>query len=115
MKLLFLIDKNLADDLDGPFFNFHPYHYGPFDRKVYDVLRNLRLKGMVNFLSEHTWEDYQLTEIGLSTGVGIFEEMNEKSREYIQAISEFVRSLSFSELVSSIYKKYPEMRENSVF
>ena len=35
--------------------------------------------------------------------------------DYIKRASEFVRSLSFSDLVSAVYKAYPEMKANSVF
>jgi hypothetical protein len=41
--------------------------------------------------------------------------MDKKAIAYIRQASEFVRSLSFTQLVSAIYKAYPEMRENSVF
>jgi hypothetical protein len=33
----------------------------------------------------------------------------------IKILSEFVRKLSFSELVSAIYKEYPEMKKYSIF
>ena len=40
-KLLFLLDKRLANELGGPHFNFIPHHYGPFDRTIYDLLEQL--------------------------------------------------------------------------
>ena len=36
-KLLFLIDREASDQIGGPFFDFQPYHYGPFDRAIYSV------------------------------------------------------------------------------
>ena len=36
-------------------------------------------------------------------------------RPPIEQVSKFVRSLSFEQLVSAIYKAYPRMKANSVF
>ena len=40
-KLLFLLDRKLADRLEGPHFNFVAHNYGPFDRAIYDQLEEL--------------------------------------------------------------------------
>jgi len=114
-KLLFLIDRNLGKDIGGPHFNFHPYNYGPFDRAVYETLESLGNEGFVEIVSNHSWKEYALTEKGRAQGMAIFESLPIPTKKYIAEVSRFVRSLSFTQLVSAIYKAYPEMRANSVF
>lgn len=47
--------------------------------------------------------------------VRILRQLPPKAQTYIERVSTFVRGLSFTQLVSAIYKAYPEMRANSVF
>jgi hypothetical protein len=49
-KLLFLLDKRAAAKLGGPFFNFEPYHYGPFDREIYDQLDAFAQNGLIEIV-----------------------------------------------------------------
>jgi uncharacterized phage-associated protein len=115
-KLLFLIDRNVAGLLGGPFFDFEPYHYGPFDKQVYSTLDQLATSGLVEIVAgSGNWREYRLTQTGLSKGDNLLSQLDSRSADYIRKASEFVRRLSFSRLVSAIYKAYPEMRANSVF
>ncbi len=114
-KLLFLIDREISDLIDGPHFNFQPYDYGPFDKAVYDELRKLKNKGHVYIIPEENWQNYMLTKTGESMGEKILNSLPPIAQDYIERVSEFVRKLTFSQLVSAIYKTYPEMRDNSVF
>ena len=114
-KLFFLLDQEIPKLIRGPHFDFKPYNYGPFDKKVYDVLQELASDGLVDLVPDFTWTSYQLTEEGREEGEAILEGLNERARTYIIKCSNFVRRLSFSQLVAAIYKAYPKMRENSVF
>jgi uncharacterized protein len=113
-KLFFLIDKNIAPQVKGPHFNFQPYHYGPFDSDVYEELSRLAATGHVD-IDQGKWKTYRLTVAGQLEADKHLAKLDAKAAEYIRNISDFVRSLSFTKLVASIYKKYPEMRANSVF
>ena len=116
-KLLFLIDKKVADKLGGPFFNFTPYDYGPLDKEVYAVLSELANQNQVEIISniELRWNKYRLTPEGQNLGCKILKGLSGDLSEYIEKLSAFIRSLSFVELVSVIYSAYPEMKVNSVF
>lgn len=115
-KILFLLDRNASASLGGAKFNFQPYHYGPFDRAVYRTLEDLAQKGQVEITQNiGNWRDYRLTLEGQAHAGQALSRLDERTRSYILRISEFVRSLSFTDLVSAIYKAYPEMRERSVF
>jgi hypothetical protein len=116
-KLLFLLDENIAHVVDGPHFHFEPYHYGPFDQRVYVILDRLADDGLVEIEPEplQRWKTYRLTPEGQKAGDDALATLPQEIRTYITHISQFVRSLPFAQLVSAIYKAYPYMRENSVF
>lgn len=114
-KLFFLIDKEIPDLIGGCQFNFEPYNYGPFDKGVYDEVDELERQGYVEAFSENTWRNYSLTPGGQEIGEKLLASLPPEAQDYIKRASEFVRSLSFRQLVLAIYKAFPEMRENSVF
>jgi len=114
-KLLFIIDKEIPALVNGPYFNFQPYNYGPFDKAVYDELIELASEGYVETIPENTWLSYRLTQTGQGEGDRLLGSLHADAQEYIGKASEFIRSLSFLQLVSAIYKAYPEMQVNSVF
>lgn len=114
-KMFFLIDRKVPNEVEGPHFDFQPYNYGPFDRAVYEELEAASRDGLVRMIPRGTWSEYELTEEGLEAGREALEQLSDRGAKYLRAASDFVRSLSFNELVSVIYKSFPEMRENSVF
>ena len=114
-KLFFLIDRNIATNVGGPHFDFQPYNYGPFDKAVYEVLEELEKDGLVEIVPFHTWKEYRLTENGQVEGNRLLNALPERVKDYINKVSEFVKKLTFAQLVSAIYEAYPEMRANSVF
>jgi len=114
-KLFFLIDKKTSEEVGGPYFDFSPYDYGPFDIEVYNEISRLSLKEDMEIVTNQRFKKYKLTTQGQKKGEEILNSLDEITVEYIKKLSEFVRSLSFAELVSTIYKAYPEMKVNSVF
>jgi hypothetical protein len=116
-KLMFLLDRKIPSLFQGRKFNFKPYNYGPFDQAVYGDLQLLADEGHVEILeiTELRHRTYRLTPSGQRHGQLLLQQMDGKLRGYIERISEFVRSVSFSELVSAIYHEYPDMKKNSVF
>jgi len=113
-KLLFVLQEEIPGSIGGKHFEFEPYDYGPFDASVYRVLENLSEKNLVEIIPGW-WNSFRLTADGQERGNKLLEEMEEPIKEYFKRLSRFVLSLSFSQLVSSIYKAYPNMKENSVF
>lgn len=115
-KLLFLLEDNIPESMGGRHFHFEPYHYGPFDKTVYSALEVLSRMGLVDIeYGSGNWRNYRLTPEGQARGQEILQRLEPSAVEYIKKISDFVRKLSFSQLVSAVYKAYPEMRARSVF
>ena len=117
-KLFFLLDENAAEALGGKQFDFEPYDYGPFDRAVYSELEGLSRAGLVQVTASETSSErrqYSLTALGQEVGDVALENLPANVRDYAAKLSAWVRSLSFAELVGSIYRAYPEMKANSIF
>ena len=116
-KLFFLLNKNISTHIGGPVFAFTPYDYGPFDQNVYHTLNQLALEGLVEIIDVpgRQWKKYSLTEAGVEEGRRYLQTLPQIVQDYIRQVSDYVRSLTFMQLVSAIYKNYPEMKVNSVF
>jgi len=105
----------IPDQIGGPHFEFVPYHYGPFDKAVFWELEDLSSKGKVEISYQKSWRTFRLTVAGQLEGEPLLSKCDPTIREFIEECSRFVRRLSFTQLVSAIYKAFPEMKENSVF
>lgn len=116
-KIFFLIDKRLGKLVGGPWFDFVAYDYGPFDRQVYLDIESLASRGSVQILGRDSFSasKYRVTREGRKEGNQALAGLREDVRHNIHDLSDWVRSLSFRQLVSAIYKAYPEMRARSVF
>ncbi len=113
-KLFFLIDREASQGVGGPHFAFAPYDYGPFDRHVYDELQNLE-KDRLSVTAQGFYRTYYLTPAGYAEGVQLLHALDAGTREYLRQAAAWVRRLSFEQLVSAIYKKYPDMKAKSIF
>jgi len=114
-KLFFLVDREASHLVDGPHFNFAPYDYGPFDRDVYVGLEGLARRNLVRVQNTGRYRVYALSQAGFQLGATELRELPEGTRTYLANVARWVRQLSFEQLVASIYKRYPEMKANSVF
>jgi hypothetical protein len=114
-KLLFLIDRNVGHQLGGPFFNFRPYDYGPFDPDVYTEFSLLSMAGFGEIEGQGKDRRYLLNDAGRQRGEAALGALPQDFQRYFRECTQFVHSHSFSSLVASIYRHYPEMKVNSVF
>src|SRR3989344_2651663 len=113
-KLFFLLGREASRLVAGPHFNFQPYDYGPFDRDVYVELDALRFGGLVDTAGSSNYRRYALTPAGFEAGCQVLATWSEDARVYAAQVVQWVQKLSFQQLVSSIYTKYPDMKVNSV-
>lgn len=114
-KMMFLIDRNIGQALGGPFFNFQPYDYGPFDVGVYNQFSMIAGSQLGEAVGDGKSRRYRLNDEGRARAQQILGAIPPQYREYIASVAKFVQQLSFTSLVSTIYKHYPEMKANSVF
>lgn len=98
-------------------YRFKPYHYGPFAQDVYIDLEKLAQQELLQFedVPGRSWQCYSLTpkgELALST----FEKhLGGDVITYLKNIREWMSALSFQQLLSSVYKKYPEFAKATIF
>ncbi len=115
-KLFFLLDENIAPLMGGRQFSFRPYNYGPFDPSVYHDLEKLQHLGLVHIVpGAGGARRYSATAEGERQGLAHLDALPETARSYIVRVSQWVRSMSFAELVGAIYRAYPAMKQNSIF
>lgn len=115
-KSLFLADEKARDAFRNRY-NFQPYDYGPFDRHVYTDAQSLSYQGLVQIGRDDYggWSTYAATPEGVRRGTELRNRLTEPQLEMLTRIVRLVRTLSFTELVSAIYRAYPHMKERSVF
>lgn len=114
-KLFFLIDREISNLVDGPHFNFRPYDYGPFDQRVYLELEDLTAHGLAVIQPTGRYQVYSLSPEGFDRGSQIVERLDPEAKRYLERAARWVLALSFQQLVSAIYKKYPDMKARSIF
>lgn len=114
-KLFFLIDREIPQFVEGPHFNFRPYDYGPFDSAVYDTLDFLAFGGLVEIESSGRYRRYSLTSDGFRSGQEVLSLLAPEVRKFVADAAAWILSLRFDQLVSAIYRRYPDMKVNSIF
>lgn len=115
-KTLFLLGRELPNAVGQGYYDFKPYHYGPFDRAVYSDAEKLAVAGDVAITQRpgESWNRYLATAQGCERAEALKTEVPQ-AIAYLQSVVQWALRQSFQQLVRSIYEKYPEMRANSVF
>ena len=114
-KALYLIVRNAPSVFaEGQAYHFVPYNYGPFDSTVYADIDRLKLSGKAE-IARGRWNEYSATPIGIEEGKHTLSTLPVPQQEYMKRVVDWVKSLSFQQLVKAIYDAYPEMRVNSIF
>lgn len=114
-KLFFLLDREVSNFVGGPHFDFQPYDYGPFDKAVYHDLGLMEPAGLVAQIGDGRYRKYMLTTVGFRRGQRVLANLSQELQSYIGSLSNWTRSVSFTQLVSEIYRLYPDMKTNSIF
>lgn len=116
-KSLFLMSDLMKEEVGEDFYQFVPYDYGPFCSDIYDDARELKWKDLaiIRKRSDRTYREYAATPAGLKRAERLIQQLPAKTAKNIKKIVDFTRRRSFSELVRTIYKYYPNFKKNSVF
>ncbi len=113
-KLLFLIDREIPEAVDGPHFRFRPYRYGPFDPAVFRELDSLGRSGHVAVATGANHRAWSLTRSGLERGTASLARLQVEVRDYLRELARWVLALSFGRLLAAVYHRYPETATESV-
>ena len=114
-KALFLLGQMMPQHLDSAqFYDFQPYSYGPFDATVYKDAESLSAEGLVH-IEVGRWKQYAATSKGMGAADDVRRRANADAVQYLSKVVDWVRSVSFQELVKAIYARFPRYREKSIF
>ena len=116
-KTLFLLGKKMPDQVGTEFYDFKPYHYGPFDRAVYTDAEKLAATGRIEIEQREgeNFNRYIITRDGEVDVSRLAYEAKDVFEYLKDKLLPWIRSQTFQSLVSAIYAEYPEMRKHSVF
>ncbi|MFQ5874196.1 MAG: hypothetical protein ACE5JL_10395 [Dehalococcoidia bacterium] len=116
-KSLFLIGENCREVVGRKFYKFAPYHYGPFSPTIYEDAEELESEGLITINREpwQRWVGYAATREGIGRAEELEDLLPENVADYVTEVVAWTRRLSFPQLVSTIYKRYPKYRQNSIF
>ncbi len=116
-KSLFLLKYMNPDTFSNNFYNFIPYHYGPFCLQIYEDADFLKSKNLININTNiiGRWKIYSINDKGLKYVDILKKKIKPEVYDYALEIVEWIKSKSFSQLISAIYKQFPEFKVNSVF
>ncbi len=114
MKAAFLVSQLGPTELKSQF-SFKPYNYGPFDASVYETIDTLKNSGLLDEAKEDgsKYPSYSITTAGIDALTAI--NAPKKEVDWLKAIGEYVTSMSFADLLTAIYAKFPTYAEKSVF
>jgi hypothetical protein len=116
-KSLFLLQQKYRKQVGSSFYNFVPYNYGPFDANVYSDAERLASAGLI-IIDRHSgrgWPEYRISSSGLREANRLREDAPHDASLYLQKLVAWVHTLSFQQLVGTIYRLYPKYKQNSVF
>ncbi len=116
-KSMFLLGKEQKSAVGKGFYNFIPYAYGPFCVDLYHDAEDLERQGLVSIhlnLSGR-WREYRATPAGVERAREIGECTNKQVVDYVSRTVNWIKGMSFHQLVKEIYDKYPAYRKHSVF
>ena len=113
-KLLFLMDREIHEFVNGPHFHFIPYYYSPFDKDIHIEVDILIRKEEVGANAEERYPAYFLTDAEMQSGINVLNGFPEPASQYMQEAAVWVRSLTFKQLLAAICAYFPDMAINSV-
>lgn len=113
-KLLFLVDREVSERIGGPYFDFRPYRYGPFDPVLYRVLDDLARAKDVRFDDSGRYRRYLLSDKGYRRGATALDSLSEPIGNYIRDAARWVRLTPYRRMLAAIYRQYPDTAVNSV-
>lgn len=118
-KALFVLSRQFSlEQLQVEnFYEFEPYDYGPFCSAVYADAEALASEGLVEIdqLPNRSYRQYSATEAGIAAGGVLREDIDPEVTEYLDRLVSWMSGRSFREVVSAIYKAFPDMKANSIF
>ena len=112
--LLFLIDRGTADRIGGPFYEFVPHHYGPFDATIDGELVRLETQGDLLIDRSAHCHRCVLTDDGRAKGEAVLARIDPPVADYFERVARWVRLVPYRHMLAAIGRECPDMAVNCV-
>lgn len=147
VKMLFLFKEEVLDRFkrsqDGqiPFYEFFPWHFGPFSKQVYDDLKFFQLRGFVqtrerdeettpesvaeweylgeledgedSAFTEYVEQEFLLTEKGCRFAQQLYDELNSTQKSLLREFKARTGGVPLRALLKYVYSAYPDLTTKS--
>ncbi len=112
-KVAFLVSEEFKGKLPADFYTFDKHKYGPFCIDIYNDTDMLLYWECIRTkpAAERNHESYSISERFDLDGL----ELDDDIKRFIKNTVAWVADMSFSELVRTVYRLYPEFLERSTF
>lgn len=122
MKYLFLTQERGGEKLGvNRLYQFQPYNYGPFSKKVYADLNTLVKKRLIDVEKRKKVRNpkdefvlIRLTQKGVSVAQSVVSQLDQELREVICGVVSEFGLLSHEQLLNRVYELYPDYASKSV-
>jgi hypothetical protein len=114
-KAMFLLRMEASGYVGVNFYEFQPYNYGPFSTSIYNDVDVLVFGGLLRTEARYNYSQYVATDIGRARANEFSQTIDKHVFDFLTQIIQWIKSVDFSQLLRSIYAKYPAFAVNSVF
>jgi len=116
-KALFLLGETLPSINKDDFYRFKPYNYGPFSKEIYSDAEVLAASGLITIAAEsgQSWASYRATQHGIRKSDELLATLDDSEKKYITKLVQWIRNLTFEQLLAHVYSKYSDYAKNSMF
>jgi type I restriction enzyme S subunit len=95
------------------YYQFVPYHYGPFAKEIYDDLERLKADGLVSLENDTEEDKTRLTLVDPSKAEAALADFPDDLKEDVTAILDAYGDLDHNALLKTVYEKYPAYAKKS--
>jgi uncharacterized protein (DUF488 family) len=103
-KWAFLLRQASEDAATASFYDFVPYHYGPFSFSLYQEIGKLQEQG---YVQEHGDSHWKLGNVAVSTP------LDQQLKFQAERVVRIHRDMSLEKLLDNVYNQYPAFTVNS--
>jgi len=95
------------------FYQFVPYHYGPFAKELYDDLERLKADGLVTVDNDTDEDKTKITLADPAKAEAALSELPDDLKEDVASILDAYGDLDHNALLKTVYEKYPAYAKKS--
>jgi len=95
------------------FYQFVPYHYGPFAKEIYDDLERLKADGLVSVDNDTDEDKTRITLADPARTDAVLADLPDDLKEDVAAIIDAYGDFDHNALLKTVYEKYPAYAKKS--